>query len=98
LAVIDRFETQTVNRSEVVEEALRRYLKVVDAAGCFIQRKAKISTEKRRKSNFDACHFSIDPGVANQLNEIAQRRGWVKADLIRQAILTLGEQVEALAG
>jgi hypothetical protein len=98
LVVIDRFETKTVNRSEVVEEALRRYLKVVDAAGRFIQREVKNPMEKRKKSSFDPCHFSIDPEVANQLIEIAQRRGWVKADLIRQAILTLGEQVEALAG
>jgi hypothetical protein len=87
LDVIARFEAPHRRRSKVVEDALRRFLKIVDRTGRFVPRKATTITERRQKSTFPACHFSVDPEVANKLNEVAKRRGWVKVDLVRQAIL-----------
>jgi metal-responsive CopG/Arc/MetJ family transcriptional regulator len=94
LKVIERFETEGSRPSEIVAEALRRYLQVVDAAGRFVQREI---TDRRKKSTFEPRHFTVDAELVQQLNEISARRGWPKSELIRQSVLTLGEQAEALS-
>lgn len=98
IAIVDAYAGRmgkgTMKR-DVIEHALREYLRVVGKAGRFVQRTRSGSGRERRKvSQQQARRYEIDERILRNLQGIAETHHWRQADLVRQAILTLGEQAE----
>jgi hypothetical protein len=79
-------------KRDVIELALRQYLKAVNSAGRFVQRSRSGQAERRKASQRPARRYEIAAAVVRDLNEISDRHHWSRAELVRQAILSLGER------
>jgi hypothetical protein len=102
MAVLERLGSG-ITHTAVVEEALRRFLAMVQDSGHFVQRSRREGRlEQRKVSQQPARRYVIDHALARDLRRISEIHNWPQTELIRQAILSLGEQspepAQALCG
>ena len=78
-------EARPLSKTAVVEEALRRYLPVIDEAAAFVQR----SRPAEEHGDAQGRRFQIDQNVLSGLVAITEAHGWTQLVIVQQALLAL---------